>query len=268
MPRNGGAARRTFRDGFSPSTEAGRWDNEGPRLTVRIGYRLAVGRYEVTVAEFGRFVAETGYEADGPCWTAEDGEWRESRERGWRDPGFRQGDRGPVVCVSWNDAQAYVNWLRLKTGTDYRLLTEAEWEYAARAGASSPHHWDAGAQCRHANGADGTFMRLYPDWDWGVECDDGAVHAAPVGSYAPNGFGLYDMLGNVWEWTVDCWYADHTHAATDGSARISYECSERAVRGRLLGQRIRDFLRFAVRRGNETAVRIDVYGFRVARTVD
>lgn len=253
----------------SPSSEAGRWDNEGPRLPVRIGYRLAVGKYEVTVGEFGRFVAATGYEAEGPCWTAEDGEWRENRDRGWHNPGFQQGDRGPVVCVSWDDAQAYVNWLSLKSGTDYRLLTEAEWEYAARAGALSPRNWDvgAGAQCRHANGADQTFEGHFPDWDWGVECDDGATHAAPVGSYAPNDFGLYDMLGNVWEWTADCWNADHTGAATDGSARMSNDCPEHVVRGGSWGNGPR-FLRLAVRRGNETAVRVDVYGFRVARAVD
>ena len=253
----------------SPSSEAGRWDNEGPRHTVRIGYRLAVGRYEVTVGEFGRFVAATGHEAEGPCWTAEDGKWGENSDRGWRDPGFRQADQGPVVCVSWDDAQAYANWLSLKTGTDYRLLTEAEWEYAARAGALSPRSWDAGtgAQCRHANGADLTFKRLFPDWDWGVECDDGAAHAAPVGSYAPNDFGLHDMLGNAWEWTADCWNADYAGAATDGSARMSDDCPKRVVRGGSWGNESR-FLRFAVRLGNEPAARIDVYGFRIARTVD
>ena len=251
----------------SLSSEPGRWDNEGPRRSVRIGYRLAVGRYEVTVGEFGRFVAATGHQAAGPCWTAQDGQWRENRDRGWRDPGFRQGDRFPVLCVSWDDAQAYASWLSRKTGTDYRLLTEAEWEYAARAGATSQRNWDVGAQCRHANGADGSFRRVFPDWDWGVECDDGAAHAAPVGSFAPNGFGLHDMLGNAWEWTADCWGADHADAPADGNARMSEECPQRAVRGGSWGNGPR-FLRFAVRRGNETAVRIDVYGFRVARTVD
>ena len=258
----------SFEMGSSPS-EPERWDNEGPRHRVRIGYRFAVGRYEVTVGEFGRFAAATGHETTEPCWAGEDGTWRSNPDRSWRDPGFPQGNRDPVVCVSWDDALAYANWLRLESGEDYRLLTEAEWEYAARAQTPSPRYWDGGPdeQCQHANGADLALTRLSDGWNWGASCDDGAAHAATVGSYAPNDFGLHDMLGNVWEWVEDCWNDGYTDAPADGSARTSGDCSNRTARGSSWSNGPR-FLRLAVRRGNETAARVDVYGFRVARTVD
>ena len=253
----------------SPSPEPGRWDNEGPLRRVRIGYRLAVGRHEVTVGEFGRFAAAAGRETTEPCWTAEDGKWRNSPDSDWRDPGFEQGDDSPVVCVNWDDAKAYADWLSLETRQDYRLLTEAEWEYAARAGVAAPRYWDGGAdlECRHANGADRALRQVSSGWSWGAACDDGAAHTAPAGSYAPNGFGLHDMLGNAWEWVEDCWDDNYTDAPADGTARVSDGCPERAVRGGSWSNGPR-FLRFAVRRGNEAAARVDVYGFRIARTID
>ena len=149
-----------FRMG-SPESEEGRNDDEGPVHRVTIGYRLAVGVNEVTRGEFARFVEATGRSRGNACWTHEGGEWKERSGRHWRNPEFRQTDNHPVVCVDWNDAQAYVRWLSGKTGEDYRLLSEAEWEHVARAGTTTARYWGEGesGQCRYANGADRTAER-------------------------------------------------------------------------------------------------------------
>ena len=125
----------------SPSSESGRDSDEGPQHEVRIGYRLAVGVYEVTRGEFARFVAATGYDAGNRCRTYESGSWDLRSGRSWRDPGFSQTDSHPVVCVDWDAAQAYVAWLSNETGHSYRLLSESEWEYVARAGTSTARYW-------------------------------------------------------------------------------------------------------------------------------
>lgn len=119
----------------SPPSEQGRRDNEGPQRTVRVGGPLAVGRHPVTVGEYRALVSATGRSDGGSCWIwTSAAKWEEQSGRNWRNPGFCQSDGHPVVCVSWEDAQAYVRWLNGRTGQRYRLLTEAEWEYAARAG--------------------------------------------------------------------------------------------------------------------------------------
>ena len=118
--------------------------------------------------------------------------------------------------VSWEDAQGYVQWLSQETGARYRLLTEAEWEYVARAGTQTARYWGMreSGQCRYGNGADAAARREFPDVDASnfTGCSDGYVYNAPVGSFQPNAFGLYDMLGNVWEWTEDCWNGDYSGA--------------------------------------------------------
>jgi formylglycine-generating enzyme required for sulfatase activity len=109
--------------------------------------------------------------------------------------------------VAWNDARVFAVWLSKRTGQTYRLLTEAEWEYAARAGSTSRYSFgDKGNElCRHANVGDRSLKKAIPDWKHEIaDCDDGHVHAAPVKSYQPNAFGLYDMHGNAWEWVQDC----------------------------------------------------------------
>ena len=153
----------------SPGSEKGRSDDEGPRHRVRIGKPFAVGVYEVTRGEWRRFVEETGY-STGTCRTYEDGEWGKRSGRSWRNPGFSQSDGHPVVCVSWEDARAYVRWLSTETGEWYRLLSESEWEYVARGGTSTSRYWgeDEAGQCRHANGADASAKRKYSAWDGGV----------------------------------------------------------------------------------------------------
>ena len=199
--------------------EEGRWEREGPRHRVTIAAPFALGRYEVTVAEFERFVEETGYLAGNSCSTLED----HVGEGSWRNTGFHQNQRHPVACVSWNDAQAYVAWLARETGQEYRLPSEAEWEYAARAGTSTAHPWEGteDEQCRHANGHDASLLKhVILDEELGAArfCDDGHVHTALVGSFAANGWGLQDMLGNVSEWTEDCWNDSYAGAPSDGSA--------------------------------------------------
>jgi len=167
--------------------------------------RFAVGKYEVTVGEFRRFVEATGYETDaekhGSCYGYSKG-WVLVKGVNWRDPGFPQSDRHPVACVSWNDGVAYAKWLSEQTGKTYRLPTEAEWEYATRAGTETARYWgnDPDKACDYANAADQTAKQKHPEWAI-HNCTDGYVYTAPVGTFAPNKFGLYDTLGNLWEWT-------------------------------------------------------------------
>ena len=239
----------------APASEEGRSDDEGPQHRVSIDEAFAVGIYEVTHAEFASFAAAAWYETGDGCrvW---DGEWRNLPGRGWRDPGFRQTERDPVVCVSWEDAQAYVRWLSWRTGEEYRLLSESEWEYVARGGTSTARHWGETetGQCRYANGADI------------VSCDDGHYRTAPVGSYAGNAYGLYDVLGNVWEWTQDCWSGSYAGAGGDGQAWESGECGRRVARGGSWNA-VPTNLRSANRLGLTTGTPRSYLGFRVARTL-
>ena len=253
----------------SPAGEVGRDEDEGPLHRVTIGEPLAVGVYEVKVGEFGHFVEATGYSTGDVCSTHEDGAWDERPGRSWRNPEFDQAARHPVVCVSWDDAPAYVEWLSTKTGMEYRLLSESAWEYAARAGTSTARYWDEGEeeQCRNANGADVALKTRFPDWKGDIaSCDDGRVHTAAAGSYLSNGHFLYDMLGNVWEWVEDCWHSSYAGAPTDGSAWTNGECGERVFRGGAWTHQPRA-LRAANRFGIFPGDRGTEIGFRVARTL-
>ena len=172
---------------------------------------------------------------------------RRDENRDWRNPGFGQSGRHPVVCIGWNDAQAYAAWLSRKTSEEYRLPSESEWEYAARASTVTARYWgdgESGQHCRHANSADSSLRQSSSDWpDWldqssWTSCQDGHVHTAPVGSFAPNRWGLHDMLGNVDEWTGDCYmpYRSRTlrgyaEAPADGSAWEDGDCDLRRLRG-------------------------------------
>jgi formylglycine-generating enzyme required for sulfatase activity len=270
-----------FRMG-SPADEAGRAHDgrEGPVRELRIARRFALGRYEVTVGEFQRFVADTGYltsaERDpaGPSclgWLAQDSKLAPRPGMNWRTPGYAQSAQQPVVCVSWNDAQAYVQWLSQRSGQAYRLASEAEWEYAARAGAATRWPWgDApGLACRFANVADQTPGETGYVWPEGHACSDGHFFAAPVGSYQANAFGLYDMIGNVWEWVQDCYSTSaFAQAATplDGSPLEVADCKARGLKG---GAWISgpERTRPAYRGGYGPDTRVNVFGFRVARSL-
>ena len=260
----------------SPSSEAGRDDNEGPVHAVTISRPFAVGVHEVTRGELARFVSATGRSmGDYSCFMNEAGVTEESSGRHWRNPGFRQTDDHPVVCVNWEDAQAYVQWLSRKTGEAYRLLSEAEWEYVARAGTKTARYWGESerGQCRYANGADRTVKRnlvkrnnwWYLRWTV-VDCDDGHFHTAPVGSYEANGYKLHDVLGNVKEFTEDCWNDSYAGAPRDGSAWTSGDCSWRVVRGGSWDYSPR-YLHSAHRTWAAPGYGRGDVGFRVARTL-
>jgi sulfatase modifying factor 1 len=161
--------------------------------------------------------------------------------RDWRSPGFRQTDRDPVVCVSHTDAQTYIAWLKRKTGKTYRLPSEAEWEYAARAGTTTARFWgdDPGSACRYANASDKTLateLGVSPSHvtslvEFFFQCSDGFAYTAPAGSFQPNNFGLYDMLGNAWQWSNDCWTENYSGAPSNGTAWKIGDCGWRVVRG-------------------------------------
>ena len=175
-----------------------------------------------------------------------------------------------MINVSWEDAQEYVRWLSRETGEEYRLLSEAEWEYVARAGTQTARYWgeSESGQCRYGNGRDATAnVELEYDFLTPVSCSDGYVRTAPVGLFEPNAFGLYDVLGNVWEWTQDCWNDSYSGAPPDGSAWRSGDCSARVLRGGSWGIRPRN-LRSASRFRYSAGNRSFSDGFRVARTIN
>lgn len=258
----------------SPAGEEGRTSNEGPHHEVRIGASLAVGRYEVTRREYAAFVQETGREPGGSCWVGDGGlgpgSWRQEAGSSWRRPGFSQGQGHPVVCVSWEDAQAYAEWLSEKTGKAYRLLSGAEWEYAVRAGTTTSRYWGDGVdgQCTHANGADAAFGDEYRSRQpRSVSCRDGSTYTAEAGSRGANAWGLSDMLGNAWEWVEDCLHEDYTGAPDNGRAWVEGgDCGHRMLRG---GSWYSPpgWLRSAVR-GSDTPENHNFdTGFRIARNV-
>jgi formylglycine-generating enzyme required for sulfatase activity len=212
-----------------------------PLHDVKIVRPFAVGRFEITKAQYARFVREAGHTVEGGCfvWDFVAGRWNQDLEKSWREPGFPQGENEPAVCVSWDDAKAYVEWLGHKTGKRYRLLTEAEWEYAARAGSTTARYWgDSRDQaCAHSNSFDRSAARSLAtaearkNPDKFFDCEDGRIFTAPVGSYQPNAFGLYDVIGNAWEWVEDCFHDTYDGAPSDGSAWTTGDCKYRVNRG-------------------------------------
>ncbi len=263
----------------SPASEVGRQEDgrEGPQRPVRIERAFALGRTEVTVGQWRRFVQATGHVTEAErnvgsqgCWAWEDsdGKWDWRAGRSWRDPGFAQDDSHPVVCVSWNDVQAYVQWLNRSTGQTYRLPSEAEWEYAARAGAQSSRPWgdDPNQACRWANVADQSRGPGGRTWNLRHECNDGFWFTAPVGTYGRSAFGLHDMIGNVWEWTQDCYEKDayQGRAPSDGRAFEGAGCSARVARGGS-GSGDPTRARSASRLRGTPASRDGITGFRLAR---
>ena len=243
--------------------------DETPQHGVRVK-PFAMSVTEVTRDQFDAFVRATGHQADGPCdvWSNAEMKFVASDANDWRDPGFRQTGNHPVVCVGWSDAKAYVRWLSQKTGKDYRLPSEAQWEFAARAGTSTPRPWgyDNASGCRYANAADFTAAdALGYDKQKGFQCADGHVHTAPVAQFQANGFGLNDMLGNVWEWTDDCYNTSYKGAPSNGSAWSRGDCSVRVLRGGSWSGGTR-MVRSAERIRATSAYRGYDAGFRVART--
>jgi formylglycine-generating enzyme required for sulfatase activity len=241
---------------------------ERPAHTVSVkAFRM--GKYDVTVGLFRKFVDATHYQTDaekneggknGCVVEVAAGKWDFKSGNSWRNPGFTQEDQYPVVCVSWNDALAYVQWLSQTTGQHFRLPSEAEWEYAARGGTTTRYYWGQKATHEHMNyGTD--------------KCCGGAtggrdqwLNTSPVGSFPPNPFGLYDMAGNVWQWTADCWNENYNGASGSGAAQTSGDCGQRVSRGGSWGTDPL-FLRVSIRPGFNSQDRFYSLGFRLAQDI-
>ena len=219
-------------------------ETELPVHEVRVS-KFALGKYEVTFEEYDRF--------------AKAAEHRLPEDFGWG-----RGNQ-PVLNVSWNDAHKYVKWLSHETGEEYRLPSEAEWEYAARAGSDGAFSFgnEASKLCDYANHADSST-----EYSWrNTSCSDGfAKQTSEVGHFLANLWGLHDMHGNVWEWVEDCWSDDYSKSPSDGKAWISEECTDRVVRGGSFNSEAR-FLSSSFRLYTRADYPSHVYGFRVARTL-
>ena len=218
----------------SPASEDGRDDNEGPQHRVRIRDPFAVGVFEVTFAEWDACVEHGGCSADPD------------------DAGWGRGNR-PVMNVSWHDAQNYVEWISRRTGNKYRLLSEAEWEYVARAGTNTRYHYGDTISLDQANHDPPGFGEWYGK-------------TMPVDHFRPNAFGLHVMHGNVWEWVQDCWNESYDGAPTDGRAWENGDCLRRVLRGGSWYDAPR-FLRSAERRFSQFDISRNSLGFRVAKSL-
>jgi formylglycine-generating enzyme required for sulfatase activity len=244
----------------SPESEPQRYPNEGPQHNVKIGRPFAVSKFKVTRDEFETFVRATNYAASNKCFTIEQGKVEERNERSFRNPGFAQDGNHPAVCVNWIDAKAYVEWLTRKTGRVYRLLTESEWEYAARAGTATPFWWGAAISTDQAN-YDGNST-----YAGGGKGED-RQKTVPVESFGPNPWGLYQVHGNAFEWVEDCWNDNYQNAPADDSVNLSGNCSRHVRRGGAWNY-IAPTLRAAYRDARAAALRGSNIGFRVARTLN
>jgi len=246
-------------------------DDEQPQHPVKITRPFFLGIHEVIVGQFRLFAEKSGYrteaEKDGKgsyVWYETKKAWVRDPLKNWRKPGFPQTDEHPVVCVSHNDAMAFCQWLSQNEGRTYRLPTEAEWEFACRADTTALYSSgdDPEGLVSIANVADATFKREFPDFTC-IKGDDGYPYTASVGSFAPNRWGLYDMIGNVWEWCAD-WYDEKYYAsspATDPPG--APDSSRRVFRGGSWGS-FPWLCRPAGRNWDLPEVRDDDLGFRVA----
>ena len=260
--------------------------DEHPRHRVHVK-PFYMGKSEVTVAQFRRFVDETGYRTDAERGTPvpeksnmkdgvlggptvdETGNWVLNTNITWRDPELPQSENHPVVVVSWNDAQVFCSWLSNKTSRRVRLPTEAEWEYACLGGTTTHYWWgdEPDTSGKVANLADLQAKRRYELWESigmdFLDTDDGFLYAAPVGSYRANPFGLYDMIGNVWEWCEDTKQPSYKGAPSDGSAWTEpCEHDRRVFRGGTWGNGARQS-RCSWRAGHSAGCRGTSFGFRV-----
>ena len=249
--------------------------DEHPQHRVRITKPFYLGTYHVTRGQFRQFVKDTGYKTDaekgekpGACgWNPDKKEFGFNEKYSWRNAGFEQTDEHPVVNVSWNDAVAFCKWLSKKEGKTYRLPTEAEWEYACRAGTTTRYYSgdDPETLAKVGNVADATAKAKFPDWKYTIKASDGYVFTAPVGKFKPNAFGLYDMHGNAWQWCAD-WYGEEYYAKSPADDPTGPDTGDvRVLRGGSwdCGP---DYSRSANRDWIAPDCRYDFTGFRVART--
>jgi len=241
----------------SPQDEAERVSEREDQVRVSIAKPFAVGAFAVTRGEFAAFVVATNHKPDGGCFIWTGTEWKERSDRSWRSPGFAQNDRHPVTCVSWNDARAYVSWLSTKTGKTYSLLTEAEREYVTRAGTTTPFWWGGSISTKRANYNGNSAYARGTKGAWRQK-------TLPVDNFSANAWGLYNVHGNLWDGTEDCWNESNSGNPADGNARTTGDCSLRVVRGGSWNYSP-TYLRAAFRYWNENGNRNSGQGFRVAR---
>ena len=258
---------------FDPSFDKARTDDEQPQHWIRITRPFYLGQHEVTFGQFAAFVQEMGYKTEaetdgqgGYRWNEITGELEGRDPKSiWTNPGFQQDDSHPVVNVTRSDAVRFCEWLSKKEGVTYRLPTEAEWEYACRAGTTSLFYHGNGREGLAAVGnvADGTAKARFPNWN-AIAAEDGFIFTAPVGSFRANGFGLYDMHGNVWEWCAD-WYASDYYSNSQVDDPKGPESAEdRVIRGGGWHGAARNS-RSAHRYRNTPNHRSSILGFRVGQ---
>ncbi|MGH8250624.1 MAG: formylglycine-generating enzyme family protein [Steroidobacteraceae bacterium] len=249
---------------------------ESPEVALSFTKPFLISRHEITVGEFRRYVESAGAEPASGCRVWLGGQWVRERNRSWRDPGFAQPPRDdePVVCVSWDDARAYAEWLSKQSGKRYRLPSEAEWEYVARGGTSFPRYWGErdsredlalSLACDHANVYDSSAVEaLGLSWP-NARCNDRAVTLATVGRYKPNAFGVFDIIGNAREWVMDCYTASYAGRPADARAWTwQGGCERKGVRGGSWASRPRD-ARAPARGAELTTHRQSDLGFRLVR---
>jgi len=280
----------------SPLSEKGRYRDESPQHLVNIGKPFSLGLKEVTVSEFAKFIQSTNYETEAEkqqssqrkeselgIWVYDDINWQHDHKGDISKPNF------PAVHVSWYDAKEYVKWLSNQTGYNYRLPSEAEFEYANRANTNTRYWWGNDPPQQLVGNIKGQGdQNLTPDYLWQTTEDehrhanydgntlfsftnygDGFGGLAPVGSFSTNNFGLHDTAGNVWEWVEDCWHPNYVNAPTDRSAWIDEEnvdCDVRIARGGswyCYPRHVRSANRFPVVISNRGMY----VGFRVAREI-
>ncbi len=238
----------------SPANEPGRSPDEQPQHNVTLAKPFAVGKFEVTRAEYTAFATATTATPTPGCFHFNGTEQVLDAARSWQAPGYEQGERDPVVCLDWDEMRAYLQWLSARTGAEYRLLTEAEFEYVARAGTTTARPWGPDIGRGNAN-CDGC----------GTDFD--AKRTSPAGSFKANAFGVHDMLGNAWERLEDCWHDTYAMAPTDGRAwTVGGACAQRVTRG---GAWLSDApdVRSSLRNWDLATNRKYTLGFRVARAL-
>lgn len=263
-----------FRMG-SPADEPQRQDNEGPVREVTFARGFALARHETTVAEFRRFVEATGYRSVASrrgrsvVYDEKGGAMVEHAGVDWqRDHAGRPAEpQQPVIHVAFEDVEAYVAWLSAQTGQRYRLPSEAEFEHALRAGSDQAFPWGSAAPTQVLGNVtgDGDRSRSGRRWSNAIRgYSDGYWGVAPVRSFPEEGFGTYDLIGNVSEWVEDCWHDSYRRAPSDGSAWVNAGCEERVIRGASWASAL-DRVRSAYRQPSATGVTHARLGFRVVR---
>jgi formylglycine-generating enzyme required for sulfatase activity len=260
----------------SPDSEQGHRSSEEPQREVRIGAGFALGRDDVTVAEFRAFAGDADYLSDAEklgsssVYDEESGRMIDRRGASWRDDflGEKAGDDLPAINISWNDAQAYVQWLSTRTGKKYRLPSEAEFEYALRAGTTTRYPWGDGNPTRVYGNLTGDGDRsphLHRGWTKSFpRYNDGFWGPSPTGSFGANKFGVRDIDGNISIWIEDCWHENYTRAPADSRAWVNPGCAEHVVRGASWGS-APDQSRSAYRLAAPGDTRSARVGIRVAR---